>query len=115
MPRNENNSIAGAKELLATVCGCYTPELKGEDITLECSCTAGEGAAVPMDAAKLRRVFANLIENAVKYSDSRPLTIKIRCWTEDGRLFFSVEDSGRGVCRQRLCSFNRCGARPKHC
>jgi len=97
IPRPENNSITGVKELLAAVCGCYTPELKGDDITLECSRTAGEDAAVPVDAVKLRRVLANLIENAVKYSDSRPLTIKIRCWPQAGRLFFSVADSGRGV------------------
>ncbi len=102
MSRNENNSISGAKELLAAVCGCYTPELKGDNITLECSCTANESAAVPIDGGRFRRVFVNLIENAVKYSERRPLTIKISCWPEAGRLFFSVADSGRGVPEREL-------------
>lgn len=54
--------------------------------------------AVLGDRAMLRQVFANLIDNAVKYSRQRdPAEIEIGCTgEEDGRAVFFVRDNGAG-------------------
>jgi PAS domain S-box-containing protein len=54
--------------------------------------------AVLGDRASLRQVFANLIGNAVKYSQRRdPAVIEIGCaGEEDGRAVFFVRDNGVG-------------------
>jgi PAS domain S-box-containing protein len=52
--------------------------------------------AVPMDADMIRRVLINLMENAVKYSESAG-TIVVSARTGDGLVTIGVKDSGPGV------------------
>ncbi len=50
------------------------------------------------DRIAIDQVFANVIENAVKYLDSaRPGRIVVRGRTEHGRALFEIEDNGRGI------------------
>lgn len=45
----------------------------------------------------LRQVFANLIDNAVKYSSKNPTPIvEVNGWTGDGETIYSVKDNGVG-------------------
>ena len=48
------------------------------------------------DRARLKQVFANLLDNAVKFSPSGN-TVKIDCQTEGDKLVITVEDSGQGI------------------
>lgn len=45
--------------------------------------------------AFIRRVFFNLIENAVKYTERGSIQVRMR--SDDGQLHFSVEDTGIGI------------------
>jgi signal transduction histidine kinase len=56
---------------------------------------APEPPSVAADPDKLRQVLVNLIENAVKYSGQGQ--IEVRLQPRDGKLRFSVRDSGQGI------------------
>ena len=50
------------------------------------------------DRTRLRQVLANLIENAVKWSDAgEPVDVEV--YTQNGRLVVAVRDSGPGIAR----------------
>jgi two-component system sensor histidine kinase KdpD len=51
--------------------------------------------AVMADAAQLERVFANLLENAVRYSDARPVSVHVR--RNQARVVVRVVDQGPGI------------------
>ncbi|MBQ3856195.1 MAG: HAMP domain-containing histidine kinase, partial [Ruminococcus sp.] len=48
------------------------------------------------DKNRIRQVFINIIDNAVKYSSSGD-TVTIRAWEEGGRVLVSVTDTGCGI------------------
>jgi light-regulated signal transduction histidine kinase (bacteriophytochrome) len=53
--------------------------------------------SVPMDAAQMERVLANLLQNAIKYSpEGSAIGISARI-THDGELELCVEDEGPGI------------------
>ena len=47
------------------------------------------------DAGELKSAIVNLVENALKYGEGKP--IEVRLSRADGRLIFSVTDSGPGI------------------
>jgi two-component system sensor histidine kinase KdpD len=51
--------------------------------------------AVMADAAQLERAFANLLENAVRYSDARPVSVHVR--RNRDRVVVRVVDQGPGI------------------
>lgn len=52
-------------------------------------------AVINMDTEKLRQVFQNLIENAIKYTESGTVTVGLE--KTAGHLFVRIKDSGRGM------------------
>lgn len=56
----------------------------------------GESPLVYIDADKIRNVFENLVENAIKYTPSKG-TIAVSVRTNDDECIISVEDSGAGI------------------
>jgi K+-sensing histidine kinase KdpD len=50
---------------------------------------------VDADAAQLERAFANLLENAVRYSDGRPVSVRSR--PRGGNIVVRVVDQGPGI------------------
>ena len=74
----------------------YAEELrtKGVDLIVHSSCS---DALIHADIAKLRRVFANLIANSVKYAAKEHLTIDIACHKKENKVLFSVRDNGNGI------------------
>jgi signal transduction histidine kinase len=59
--------------------------------------TNGHLPAVQGDPALVRQVFANLLDNALKYSRQRDVTrITVDCESRDGELVFMVSDNGVG-------------------
>ena len=59
-----------------------------------------ENAFISADPQKLRQVFQNLIENAIKYTDTG--WIKVTVEIKEGYVFIYVSDSGHGISRELL-------------
>ena len=55
---------------------------------------------VRVDAAQLERAFANLLENALRYSGSAPVSVRARAVGE--RLMVRIVDRGPGIARDEL-------------
>ncbi|CAN5371219.1 hypothetical protein BH11BAC1_BH11BAC1_29770 [soil metagenome] len=49
------------------------------------------------DKIKLSRVFANLVDNAIKFSDKDHVSIEISCEEKPEQFIFSVKDNGPGI------------------
>lgn len=76
----------------------YADELKSSDISFTVSNACSQNASVSIDLARMRRVFANLIVNAVRHNaDGVGLRIEIRLVYENGTMAAEVSDNGKGV------------------
>jgi signal transduction histidine kinase len=72
-------------------------ENKKLEFTLE---TQAIGSWINADAQNIRQVFQNLIENAIKYTDSG--FVKVRTESHGSQFFFSVSDSGHGMSQELI-------------
>ncbi len=78
----------------------YTERARREGIAL--SYQESENPALVMgDKNRLRQVFINIIDNAIKYSDPGG-SVSIRCGDENGFYFITVSDQGCGISQQDL-------------
>lgn len=66
--------------------------MKGIDV--QYSIEAGE-ILVKLDRGRIKRVLSNLVGNALKYTDTG--TISVRVYSNDGHLIIEVEDTGMGI------------------
>ena len=71
-------------------------DAKGIALVLEAG--PGAGDEVTGDPFRIRQIADNLISNALKFTDEGSVTI--RADVVDGRLVFSVRDTGRGIGRE---------------
>jgi light-regulated signal transduction histidine kinase (bacteriophytochrome) len=82
-----------AKELVQGACETEIAANEGREITWK----IGELPQVAADPTLLRQVFANLVSNAVKYSEPRsPAVIEIGSENLDDEILFFVKDNGVG-------------------
>jgi len=63
----------------------------------------GVPAAVRGDPTRLRQILANLLNNALRYTEQGSVLVQVRAApdAERGRLSFTVEDSGSGIPEER--------------
>ena len=84
-------------------------QVKKLDLTFESEIESGQ---INADAQRLRQVFQNLIENAIKYTDSGFVKVNIK--SNNGSFIFSVSDSGHGMEKELLSGlfeeFKRAGS-----
>jgi signal transduction histidine kinase len=89
--KREPTSIAA---LLANVVDMY--QLVAEEKRIEIRTDAGDTCMASVDANRMRQVFANLLDNAVKYTaDGGSVTLS--CRALDGRLQVRFADTGMGI------------------
>lgn len=80
----------------------YEDELAANGVSLMVENHAGD-CVFPGDLGKLRRVFGNLISNAVKHSvPDGPLKIHLYCKESGNSLRFTVSDNGTGVTPENM-------------
>lgn len=82
--------------LLRSVLASFSALLQEKNLQLDESGLAACDAAVAADDGKLRQVFANLIENSIRYTDSGGF-IRASAGRQDDSVVLRVEDSAPGV------------------
>jgi CheY-like chemotaxis protein/anti-sigma regulatory factor (Ser/Thr protein kinase) len=85
--------VEGVVELLA-------PKAHDKGISLATIAVPGTPARVIGDPDRLRQIVMNLVGNAVKFTDSGGVGVRLG-W-KDGRAWISVEDTGPGIAPDRL-------------
>jgi PAS domain S-box-containing protein len=76
-----------------------------DEVTTETNCTVTFQTPLPRIAAnptRIRQVFQNLIENAVKYMDKPVGLIQVDCQRKDDMWMFSISDNGPGIDEQHF-------------
>lgn len=93
-----NNVAFDPGQLFETVCAGFAAQAaaKGIELTVRIEPAARREAAG--DAFRIRQIAENLISNAVKFTDEGSVTVHVDL--SDGRLRFSVRDTGRGIARE---------------
>lgn len=62
----------------------------------------GDLPTLPADPDSMRRLFQNLVENAIKYRSAEPPLIRITAEKGDGLWALAVEDNGIGIPKEKL-------------
>jgi PAS domain S-box-containing protein len=66
-------------------------------LELNCHVQPDVPDAVVGDPGRLRQVLVNLVGNAVKFTERGEVTVQVERQSEEGRLHFSVQDTGIGI------------------
>jgi signal transduction histidine kinase/DNA-binding NarL/FixJ family response regulator len=82
-----------------------TPKAEAQGLTLTCRMADGVPAAVESDAARLRQILVNLLDNAIKFTPRGDVSVEVETGIEkDGlvELRFAVRDTGIGIPADRM-------------
>jgi signal transduction histidine kinase len=81
-----------ARHVVGEAVEAFRPE--ASEIGVELALTAGEPVPADADPERLGQIVANLVENALKYAQSR---VTIGVTARDGRVQLRVDDDGPGI------------------
>jgi signal transduction histidine kinase len=87
----ERTSIA---ELLKSAAELY--ELVAEEKRIKVTVNSTSTCEAVVDAVRMRQVFANLLDNAIKYTPEGG-AVDVSCSEENGRIIVRVRDTGIGI------------------
>jgi len=87
------------RELVESTMSALAPKAEAKGLKF----TAGVDPAVPVriveDSGRLRQVLINLLDNAIKFTDSGSIELKVKAVDHNSLpcLHFSISDTGRGI------------------
>lgn len=85
------------REFFESIASEYEAELSGLGYRMEWKHDFHEQHQVCLHESMIRRVFANLISNAVRYGEREDLLIQLQGRVEQNEVRIILEDNGRGV------------------
>ena len=88
-----NLESVNLENLLHNLLLIFIPKIKGKNLTLIKKIESVQ--PIKGDLFKLEQVFINLIDNAIKYTDSGSITIKLK--QEKEKIVFEIADTGIGI------------------
>ena len=93
------------RECLDEALGILTPKAETRGLALHCRVADGVPAAVESDAARLRQILVNLLDNAIKFTPRGEVRLEVEAGAEkDGlaEVRFAVRDTGIGIPPDRM-------------
>ena len=90
-------------DLLDDINNVYTPQAQGKGIALDFDIANNIPISICGDPNRLRQIMANLLGNAIKFTDQGRILAKVQVTGEDAQavaLRFEVHDTGIGVSRE---------------
>jgi signal transduction histidine kinase/CheY-like chemotaxis protein/HPt (histidine-containing phosphotransfer) domain-containing protein len=91
------------RELLDDIDNVFSPQAQAKRIALEFAIANDIPVAICGDPNRLRQVLFNLLGNAIKFTETGKITVKVHVSNEDAQavgLRFEVHDTGIGVSRE---------------
>lgn len=88
-------------EIMAEVLSRLAPQREAGALLLNTTMLGEEGAFALADPDRLRQVFGNLVENAIRYTDAGG-TIRVSEFLASGTVLLKVEDTSPGVPASKL-------------
>ena len=89
-------------DLLDDINNIYTPQAQAKGLKFDFDIANDIPIAICGDPNRLRQIMANLLGNAIKFTDSGRISARVKVVSEDGTavgLRFEVHDTGIGVSR----------------
>ena len=90
-------------DLLEDIHTVYTPQAQGKGIALDFDIANDIPVAICGDPNRLRQIMANLLGNAIKFTEQGRIQARVRVAGEDSQavmLRFEVQDTGIGISRE---------------
>lgn len=85
-------------ETIQEIANELTPIAKEKQLTLQCNCSEAFDRTLVGDRLELRRVFANIIGNAIKFTDAG--TVSIYLDRQGDKSILEIKDTGIGISLQ---------------
>jgi signal transduction histidine kinase/DNA-binding NarL/FixJ family response regulator/HPt (histidine-containing phosphotransfer) domain-containing protein len=92
-------------ECLDEALGILKPKAEAQRLALHCRVGERVPVAIESDAARLRQILVNLLDNAIKFTPEGEVRLEVESQGEkDGRveLLFAVYDTGIGIAADRM-------------
>ncbi len=92
------------RKVLEGVVGMLADSAGRKGLELTCLVAPETASLLHGDAGRLRQVIANLVSNAIKFTEGGDVGIRVKAADEDGRtvtLEFAVSDTGIGIVEER--------------
>src|SRR4051812_7434416 len=93
------------RDCLKEALGILGPKAEAKELALRCTVGEGVPAAIESDAARLRQILVNLLDNAIKFTPKGKVRLEVELRGEkDGlvELLFAVHDTGIGIAADRM-------------
>ncbi len=98
--RRQKMEMVDLDAMVREVGGMFESDLRQRRISLEIE---GPLPSICCEKSRMRQVFQNLIDNAIKYMGEGPTRrIRIGCFTSGNQVEFSVKDTGIGIDKEDL-------------
>jgi len=100
----ENIEIS-VRDIVGEICTLLAGTAREKGLTLSCHTDADLPGVLIGDPVRLRQVLTNLIGNAVKFTESGEVSVRVNlleCAQSSARIEFSVKDTGIGIAENIL-------------
>ena len=85
------------RETIEETIEIFAARARAKGLELRCVIESSVPAAVRGDPMRLRQVLINLVGNAIKFTESGEVIVRVKALDDAGRLRFEVTDTGIGI------------------